>query len=201
MNDPSSTIILLIGIIAMAGDFIVPTILSRRYPGYNPLYDVISELGSSKSPVRTWLSTWLIVLGVLLTLFGVGQASRFETFTWAHGLYIGGILGFGIGAGIIAGIFPEDPHGAAETVSGKIHGIFGGLGFLMLLLNPLWALKIDEFNGLETTNLILFVVGAASFGLFLASERRDTGILGMSGLWQRLYLLFVYGALFINYLR
>jgi hypothetical membrane protein len=201
MNNPSSTIILLIGIIAMAGDFIIPTILSRRYPGYNPLYDVISELGSSDSPVRIQLSAWLVILGILLTLFGVGQASRFENFTWAHSLYITGILGFGIGAGIIAGIFPEDSHGAVETASGKIHGIFGGLGFLLLLLNPLWALKIDEFNGLETLNLILFILGAVSFGLFLASKRRNTGLLGMSGLWQRLYLFFVYGALLMNYLQ
>jgi len=34
----------------------------------------------------------------------------------------------------LAGIFPEDPEGITETISGKIHGIASGLGFLFF--NP-----------------------------------------------------------------
>jgi ABC-type Mn2+/Zn2+ transport system permease subunit len=93
----------------------------------------------------------------LFVCFGIGQGLQFQNLTWAHWIYLWGIVAFGIGAGIIAGIFPEDTRGVEETVSGKIHGIFSGLGFIFLILNPLWALCIDELNGLEGLNTILFV--------------------------------------------
>jgi hypothetical protein len=44
--------ILLIGLVATIGDFVVPLILGRKYPNHNVLYDVISELGTKGSPFR-----------------------------------------------------------------------------------------------------------------------------------------------------
>ena len=71
---------------------------------------------------------------------------------------------FGIGAGVIAGIFPEDTRGVEETVSGKIHGIFSGLRFIILIMNPLWVVWIDKLNGLKGLNIILFILGVITFG-------------------------------------
>jgi len=192
--------ILTIGLAAMIGDFVVPLILGRKYPNHNALYDVISELGTKESPVRKQISAWLITLGVLFICFGIGQRLQFQNQTWAHRIYLWGIVVFGIGAGVTAGIFPEDTKGAEETISGKIHGIFSGLGFMFLIMNPLWALWIDELNGLEGLNTLLFILGVITFGLFAASEKKDAGILGMSGLWQRLNMLVVYSAILINFL-
>ncbi len=192
--------ILLIGFVAMIGDFVVPLILGIKYPNHNALYDVISELGTQGSPVTKQISAWLIIEGILFICFGIGQGLQFRNQTWAHWIYLWGILVFGIGAGVIAGIFPEDTKGAEETITGKIHGIFSGLGFMFLIMNSLWALWIDELNGLEGLNTILFILGVITFGLFVASEKKEAGILGMSGLWQRLNMLVVYSAILINFI-
>ncbi len=66
-------------------------------------------------------------------------------------------------------------------------------------MNPLWAVWIDEFNGLELINIVIFVTGLITFALFIASEKREDGILGKSGLWQRLNMLVIYNALLVNY--
>jgi len=191
---------LLIGFVATTGDFIVPAILGKWYPNYSNIRDTISELGTVKSPVKKQASAWLIFLGVLLICFGVGQGIQFTKLALFHWLYIMGIVAFGVGAGIMAGIYPEDPKGVEETASGKIHGICAGLGFMLLILNPLWALGIDEFNGLEWYNFSFFVLGVITFTLFLLSEKKENGILALVGLWQRLNLLTIYGPLLLNYI-
>ena len=81
----------------------------------------------------------LIAVGILFIIFSVGQGLAFTQIKWCHRLFILGIVLFGAGT-ILAGIFPEDPKGIAETISGKIHGIASGLGFIFLILNPLWAI-------------------------------------------------------------
>ena len=68
----------------MIGDFVVPLILGRKYPNHNILYDVISELGTKRSPVRKQISAWLIILGILFICFGIGQGLQFRNQTWAH---------------------------------------------------------------------------------------------------------------------
>jgi len=195
-----STATLVIGFIAMAGDFIVPAVLGKWYPNYSNIRKTISELGTEASPVRRQASAWLIILGVLFICFGVAQAIQLNMRTLFHWLYVSGIVAFGVGAGIIAGLFPEDSQGKAETPTGKIHGICAGLGFILLILNPLWALGIDEFNGLEWVNAGFFAMGVVTFTVFLASEKRTDGVLGWSGLWQRLTLLMVYSPLLLNHI-
>jgi hypothetical protein len=199
LNDIFSHTILSLGVIASAGDFVIPAIISKHYPDYSQLRDTISTLGTNQSPVKKQASAWLIALGCLLVCFGIGQSLKFIDHTWKHWLYIWGIVAFGIGAGIIAGIFPEDPRGFEETGSGKVHGIGAGLGFTFLLLNPLLALGIAEFDGLDWFNLSFFVIGAITFILFLLSAKNGKGILTYSGLWQRLNLLALYCPLLLNY--
>ena len=200
MNDTFFNTILLLGFTAVIGDFIIPAVISKRYPNYSQLRDTISTLGTNKSPVKKQTTTWLIALGLLFICFGIGQSLQFIDHTWSHCLYIWGIIAFGVGAGIMAGVYPEDPKGMEETNTGKIHGISAGLGFMFLLLNPLLALGIDEFNGLEWFNCIFFVAGVITFILFIVSEKKGNGILALSGLWQRLNLLAVYSPLLLNYI-
>ena len=61
-----------------------------------------------------------------------------------HTAFVLSMMSFGIGAGIISGIFPEDPKGEPETVHGKIHGISAGLGSIGLLLCILLAYWIKD---------------------------------------------------------
>ena len=129
MGEYQSILFLVILLLATSGDLIVPMIIGIKYPGYNHLIDTISTLGTHKSPVQKFQCTNLIMVGILFILFSLGQGLAFTQIKWCHRLFILGIILFGIGT-ILAGIFPEDSKDIAETVSGKIHGIASGIGFI-----------------------------------------------------------------------
>jgi len=190
-------ILLTILLIATASDLLVPIIISTKYPGYNILFDTISTLGTSKSPVQKYECINLIVVGIFFIIFAIGQWLFFNQKIWAHHWFTIGILIFGIGC-ILAGLFPEDPAGVTETISGKIHGIASGLGFIFLILTLLFSIWISEFKDLRNINLILFIFSILTFVLFLLSENKNTGILKYTGLYQRINLLILYGSVIMN---
>ncbi|MCK4729731.1 MAG: hypothetical protein KAT28_00280 [Candidatus Aenigmarchaeota archaeon] len=72
---------LLIGLIAVLGDFIVPFIIGKKYPNCSNLKDTISELGTNKSPVKKQLSCWLIILGLLFIIFSIGHTFIFSVYS------------------------------------------------------------------------------------------------------------------------
>ena len=190
---------LIILLAAACADLLIPVILATRYPDYNHFRDTISTLGTPGSPVQKYQCATLILVGSLFLVFAVGQALSFQTIRWSHILFLLGIILFGVGS-ILAGIFPEDPSGVEETMSGKIHGIASGLGFLFLILNPLWALWIDEFARLKPVNAVMFPLAILSFAAFLLSGSRTTGIFQYTGFFQRLNLCILYGNLILNFL-
>ena len=199
MGKFQSIIFLVILLLATLGDLLVPITIGVKYPGYNHLIDTISTLGTNVSSVQKFQCINLIVVGILFIIFSVGQGLVFTQIKWCHRLFILGIVLFGVGT-ILAGIFPEDPKGIAETVSGKIHGIASGLGFIFLILNPLWAIWIVEFKDLKYLNITLFILAILTFVLFITSENIDSGILKYTGLFQRLNLIILYGHLILNYI-
>ena len=199
MEKFQSIIFLVILLLATLGDLLVPIIIGVEYPGYNHLIDTISTLGTSNSPVQKFQCINLIAVGILFIIFSVGQGLAFTQIKWCHRLFVLGIVLFGVGT-ILAGIFPEDPKGIAETISGKIHGIASGLGFIFLILNPLWAIWIVEFKDLKYVNITLFILAILTFILFVTSENIDSGILQYTGLFQRLNLTILYGHLILNYI-
>lgn len=178
-------------------DLVIPFFLGLKYPNYNSLLNTISSLGTKISPVSTLARTNLIIVGILFIVFAFGQRTFFIDIDWSTKLYFVGIFAFAIGC-ILAGIFPEDPENTPETISGKIHGITSGLGFLLLIFCPLWAIFIDDFGNI-IINILFFVLGFLSFSLFLTSERAAAGFLSFSGLFQRLNLAILYGSLIFNY--
>jgi len=199
MGEYQSILFLVILLLATMSDLFVPMIIGIKYPGYNHLIDTISTLGTHKSPVQKLQCINLITVGTLFIIFSIGQDLSFVQINWYHRLFILGIVLFGIGT-ILAGIFPEDPKGIAETVSGKIHGIASGIGFIFLILNPLWAIWIDEFKNLRHFNITLFFIAVLTFILFMISENKNSGILKYTGLFQRLNLITLYGHLILNYI-
>ncbi len=199
MGKFQSIIFLVILLLATLGDLFIPIIIGNKYPGYNHLIDTISTLGTNKSPVQKFQCINLVTVGILFIIFSVGQGLVFTQIKWCHRLFILGIVLFGVGT-ILAGIFPEDPKGIAETASGKIHGIASGIGFIFLVLNPLWAIWIAEFKELRYINMTLFVLAVLTFILFMISENISSGILKYTGLFQRLNLIILYGHLILNYI-
>jgi len=199
MGQLQSIIFLVILLLAILGDLLIPIIIGIEYPGYNHLIDTISTLGTNKSPVQKFQCINLIAIGILFIIFSIGQGLSFTQIKWCHTLFILGIVLFGVGT-ILAGIFPEDPKGIAETISGKIHGIASGIGFIFLILNPLWAIWITEFKDLRYVNIMLFVLAILTFILFVISENINSSILKYTGLFQRLNLIILYGHLILNYI-
>jgi len=199
MGKFQSIIFLVILLLATLGDLLVPIIIGMKYPDYNHLIDTISTLGTNKSPVQKFQCINLIVVGILFIIFSIGQGLVFTQIKWCHRLFIIGIILFGVGT-ILAGIFPKDPKGISETIFGKIHGIASGIGFIFLILNPLWAIWIVEFKDLKYVNITLFILAILTFFLFVTSENISSGILKYTGLFQRLNLIILYGHLILNYI-
>lgn len=185
-------------LIASLSDLLVPIIIGTKYPGYNHFIQTISTLGTKNSPVQNYQSINLMIVGILFLIFSIGQYLLFHHRTWAHNWYTIGIIIFGVGC-VLAGIFPEDVQGTPETINGKIHGIASGIGFLFLIMNPLWAVWINDFAYIKKINIILFVLALITFILFIFSENKTTGFLKFTGLFQRLNLIALYLSLILNY--
>lgn len=186
-------------VVAALSDLIVPVFLGNKYPGYNHFMHTISTLGTSNSPVQKLQCINLVAVGTLFVIFAIGQHFLFESITWAHNFYTIGMVLYDLGC-IIAGIFPEDAQGVSETKSGKIHGIASGIGFLFLIMNPLWAVWIKEFQANRILNIAFFIIGLLSFIAFILSENKSKGLLRFTGLYQRINLLILYGALIMNFM-
>ena len=180
------------GIFVFVGDFLITFILGFFYPNYNHLKNVMSELGTLQSPVSIWINLWWIIFGTFFIVFGIGLRKVFlkhsKTSLWGMIL----IIIFGVSAWIIGGIFPMESCGL-ETLSSKLHGIFGGIGYLALLFVPIVLLL--SFHRKENprkhwASIIVFVLGVITFILFIASENSAStgGIFSYPGLWQRLFL-------------
>ena len=189
---------LIVLIVAALADLLMPVLLGLKYPGYSHFRDTISTLGTKESPVKKQESLNLIIVGFLFLIFAFGQRYAFKNVEWSHNLYVLGIFAFGIGS-ILAGFFPEDPKEVEESMSGKIHGIASGLGFIFLILSPLWATFISDFNKYKMLNIILFGASILTFALFIISEKKENGFLQYTGLFQRLNIIILYGCLVFNF--
>lgn len=190
-----SWILLIIGII---GDYVVTYVLAYFYPGYNHMRQVMSVLGNPKSPVAFFYNLWLIILGILMCISAVNfyivyiGVSKSYASAGAIILFI-----FGIGAGIISGIFSVNEGKEIETKASKIHGIGAGLGFLVLTFIPLVVGVIFFREGdsiIGMLSIVFFILSIVLFVLFIMSEKKafQKSIIGFSGLWQRLLLASMY---------
>lgn len=190
-------------IIAIVGDFVVPYVLALFYKGYSHKKMVMSTLGSSVSPVKNIYNCWLIVLGVLFIYSGMNMYYAYQDISSQLSLALSiMMIGYGIGAGIFAGIFSVEETSKMGTVASTIHGIASGLGFMMLLfaslLLGLLLLNTGEII-IGIAGLVSFIFNIIFFILFILSEKEkfQNTIIGLTGLWQRILLLSMYGPLFI----
>jgi hypothetical protein len=185
------------GLVAFAGDFLVTIVLGFFYPNYNHLKLVMSELGTSQSPVAVWIGLWWVVFGFLFFAFAIGFAAVFAAGKKSALIVALLIVLFGLGAGVGAGLFPMDPAGTEITRVGELHGVFAGTGFFAIAFVPLVSLAVfprKRVAGIYWLSIAVFVLGLVSFALFVVSEDVPSpeGILSYTGLWQRLFLLIHY---------
>lgn len=184
-------------LVACAGDVVIPFVLGLLYPSYNPLKQVVSELGTSKSPVALWINVWWIVFGVLMIVFAVGSRLAVSPAGPAVDVLMLQLIVFGALAGIGAGLFPMDAPGSSASLHGRLHNIVGGVGFLALMFAPavsLWIFPKSQFPGLYWLIVATQILGLALAALFVASTGAAArgSFLSWTGLWQRLFLLNYY---------
>ncbi|WP_432405633.1 DUF998 domain-containing protein [Wukongibacter sp. M2B1] len=185
-------------IIAIIGDYIVAYILAFFYPEYSHAKQVMSVLGNPKSPVAFFYNLWLIILGILICISAVNLYIAYsvvsKSFASAGAIIL---FIFGIGAGIISGIFSVNESKEIETIASKIHGIGAGLGFLVLTFIPLvvGVISFKEYDSIiGIISITFFILSIVLFILFIMSEKEafQSSIIGLSGLWQRLLLASMY---------
>jgi hypothetical protein len=191
------TIAAIAGLVAFVGDFLVTIVLGFFYPNYNHLRLVMSELGTSQSPVAVWIGLWWVVFGILFIAFAMGFALAFASGKKSALIVALLIALFGLGAGVGAGLFPMDPVGSETTLAGELHDVFAGAGFFAIAFVPLVSLAVfprKRVPRLTWPAIGVFVLGSVSFALFVVSEDvpSTAGALSYTGLWQRLFLLIHY---------
>lgn len=185
-------------IIAIIGDFAVAYVLAFFYSDYSHVKQVMSVLGNPKSPVAFLYNLWLIILGILMCISAVNFYITYSNVSKSYanaGLII--LLIFGIGAGILSGIFSVNEGREIETISSKIHGIGAGVGFIALTFIPLvvGVISFKEYDSIMgIVSIVLFILSIVFFALFIMSEKEgfQNSIIGYTGLWQRLLLASMY---------
>jgi len=155
-------------------------------------------LGATASPVAAVTSTWWVILGFLLLIYGLGfriayHPERKET-RWASWL----IIIYGIGEGMGSGIFPANYVDGNLTLSGKVHDALGGLGIAGMFILPLLIRRIiprKKHPFLYEAAIPVITFGLVALILFSIAKLKSHPIEFIStwkGLWQRLLTLNFY---------
>lgn len=180
------------------GEFLLPWVLKRFFPGYSSRTMVMSVLGSPKSPVRRLYNAWLLWLGGFLLYAAL-------LFFWADPLAAQALsalrlvcLGvFALGGGVLAGLFSVGGSKSEKNLASRIHGAGSAVGFMALLFYPL----LEAIGWFSQGGLLLGGVCAGAFLLalvfftffVLADKPRFQGTpLAWEGLWQRASLACMY---------
>lgn len=175
-------------------DLAIPYALGPFYPGFSHLHDTLSTLTAKTSPVQSLASAWLILYGILwaIALLPLRPARFAPIRGW---MVWGALLVWALGGGVLAGLFPEDLPGHAETLSGKLHGISAGLGSLALLF-AITGLSLRAQHR-RAALIALTALAWIGFALFLGSKAPQS----FAGLWQKTWLAAAYAALCLALIR
>ena len=125
-------------LLTIIGEFFLPWILKHFYKNYDSRKMVMSALGNPESPVRKVYNVWLVWLGVFLVAVSFVLFSDIRKVSMILAvLTAASVMVFGIGAGILSGIFSVNESKEVVTTASKIHGVGAAIGFMMLLFFPL----------------------------------------------------------------
>jgi len=179
------------------GDIVSLFILGPEYPGYNQMYDTMSSLGSSASPVSEIVSAWWIFLGILMIIFAFGFRAAFSPGDKYVKIVFWLLILYGLGEGLGSGLFKADRISGSYSTSFIIHDILGGAGILAILILPLVVQRIKPLfssRGFIRYSIITVILGTLFLVLFsFRFIGNENNILAKyKGLWQRLFVLVYY---------
>jgi hypothetical protein len=191
----------LIGISACIFDSLFVSYLGKIAPGYDPLREPMSILGSETSPFAHQISIWWVVQGVAFILFAIGFIISFSDHRRLVRIASTLIIIYGIGEGIASGVIPIELKDGRLTIQGYIHDLLGGIGVIAVMILPFILCKLftlEQQKILYWFSLILGVLGILFFIMFTISKilEVDHGVFAFGGCWQRLssidyYLCFI----------
>ena len=195
----TKNVLFLVLLAAITADLLIPWILSHYYYGYNTMLEPISALGAGNSPVAHWAMINLLVVGSLFLIYSAAEWIHIFPGNNYHRWYLLSIFIYGLTC-IVAGIYPEDMKNAAETTSGKIHGIVSGIGFILLTVHPLIVKQAYSNRWKKYFNVLIFLIATHAFVFFLISKFETEGWMKYTGFYQRVNLLVLYIGLMVNHL-
>ena len=161
------TVFSLFGIIAPIF-YIVPTIIGGLLrPGYNHLFNSVSDLLASGASNKKFLVPLFTIYPVLLSIFGFGIYSTLRShpapLNSPTGLAGFILIGFSVGIlGILTmTIFPQDQQGTPMTKPGLMHLILVGIqavsAMAAIILIGLWF-NTNGLSGYFIYSLITFIL-------------------------------------------
>lgn len=180
-----------------AGDFLSLFILGKKYPDYSQLFDTMSSLGSSTSPVSDKISVFWVILGVLMIIFAFGFRTAYSPGDKYAKIVFWLLILYGTGEGMGSGFFKADRIAGSYTTSLIIHDILGGSGVVAILILPLIVTKIKPFfssPGFIRFSRITLILGTLFLILFTFRflTNGENILAKYKGLWQRLFVLVYY---------
>ena len=159
-------------------------------------------MGILSSPVAHEIALCWIGMGILLIIFAVGFRYVYENSKKLAGIASVLVILYGIGEGLVSGVFPADKAGEVHTWTGLVHDGIGGIGVMAIMVFPLVMRKV--IPDLMKVSIIFFLIGAAGVMLFFISRivvAPDNFLAVYKGSWQRLYVLDYYGYIMIIAVR
>jgi hypothetical membrane protein len=184
------------GIVAPILDVLITAWLGALDPDYSHMRQYISELGEPGRPYAWAFSAWCVLWGLLFAGFAIALARGLGG---RNGAWLGpGALLIMAATSIVVGLFPCDPGGTAETVSGQVHLIVGGwIGTPAIILAPFlsWvAMRGREgWRGYRGLSLAAGVLLAVASGWLTICHYGDLDRSAYAvGLVQRLILVILY---------
>jgi hypothetical protein len=183
-------------LLGCTGDFLSLFMLGKEYPGYNQLFDTMSSLGSSASPVSDIISMFWIILGILMITFAFGFRAAYASDRYVK-IVFWLLIFYGLGEGLGSGFFKADRVSGSFTTSYILHDILGGAGVFAILILPLIVRKIKPYfsgPGFIRFSYITFILSTVFLILF-SFRFLDNGeniVAKYKGLWQRLFVMVFY---------
>ena len=115
-------------------------------PNYSFIRNAVSELIQSGAENRMFLSSFMFLHALMITLFSLGLLAR-HPFSQSKIVFIGGILLLAVGLShlLSSSIFPMDPVGAKSTFPGVMHLVLVGVTVVSIfILMPLLGLGLSR---------------------------------------------------------
>jgi hypothetical protein len=168
-------------------------VLGKRIEGYDQLKHTMSQMGILSSPVADEIAFCWIAMGALLILFALGIRLAFEEKKKTTIISSWLIILYGLGEGLVSGIFPADKAGEVHTWIGIVHNAIGGIGVTAIMIYPLLMMRIVP--NLKSISIIVFCIGTTGvilFGIGRLVIAPDNFLAVYKGSWQRLYVIVYY---------